>query len=87
MLVVSLERRRLDPRPCRCGLPARVPQIGPGAITSAYSAATELIVLSLIVLVAMTILGSREDHDQMRIDAINVTKNFGEVCRSDRGIN
>jgi sulfate transport system permease protein len=34
-------------------------QIGPQAITGAYAAATELIVLSLLVLVAMTILGSR----------------------------
>jgi sulfate transport system permease protein len=34
-------------------------QIGSQAITGAYAAATELIVLSLVVLVAMTILGSR----------------------------
>jgi sulfate/thiosulfate transport system permease protein len=34
-------------------------QIGPQAITSAYAAATELIVLSLIVVVAMTVLGPR----------------------------
>jgi sulfate/thiosulfate transport system permease protein len=37
----------------------RESQIGPGAITGSYAAATELIVLSLVVLVAMTILGSR----------------------------
>jgi sulfate/thiosulfate transport system permease protein len=37
----------------------RESQIGPGAITGAYAAATELIVLSLLVLAAMTILGSR----------------------------
>ena len=34
-------------------------EIGSQAITGAYAAATELIVLSLVVLVAMTILGSR----------------------------
>jgi sulfate transport system permease protein len=34
-------------------------QIGPQAISSAYAAATELIVLSLIVVVAMTVLGPR----------------------------
>jgi sulfate transport system permease protein len=39
----------------------RESQIGPGAITGAYSAATELIVISLVVLVAMTILGSRRN--------------------------
>ncbi|HEY1521922.1 MAG TPA: sulfate ABC transporter permease subunit [Solirubrobacteraceae bacterium] len=36
-------------------------QIGSQAITGAYAAATELIVLSLVVLVAMTILGSRRN--------------------------
>jgi sulfate transport system permease protein len=34
-------------------------QIGPQAITGSYAAATELIVLSLVVLLAMTLLGSR----------------------------
>jgi sulfate transport system permease protein len=34
-------------------------QIGPQAITGAYAAATELIILSLIVVVAMTVLGPR----------------------------
>ena len=34
-------------------------QIGPQSTTAAYSAAAELIVLSLVVLVAMTLLGSR----------------------------
>lgn len=34
-------------------------QIGPRSITATYAAATELIVLSLVVLVAMTVLGSR----------------------------
>jgi sulfate transport system permease protein len=37
----------------------RESQIGPQAITSSYAAATELIVLSLVVLLAMTLLGSR----------------------------
>jgi sulfate transport system permease protein len=36
-------------------------QIGSQAITGGYAAATELIVLSLVVLVAMTILGSRRN--------------------------
>ena len=35
--------------------------IGPQAITSSYAAATELIVLSLVVLLAMTVLGSRRN--------------------------
>ena len=34
-------------------------QIGSQAVTGAYAAATELIVISLVVLVAMTVLGSR----------------------------
>jgi sulfate transport system permease protein len=34
-------------------------QVGAGAVTGAYAAATELIVISLVVLVAMTLLGSR----------------------------
>src|SRR4051794_37604508 len=33
--------------------------IGPGALTGSYAAATELIILSLVVLLAMTVLGSR----------------------------
>ena len=37
----------------------RESQIGPGAVTGAYAAATELIVISLVVLLAMTLLGSR----------------------------
>jgi sulfate transport system permease protein len=37
-------------------------QIGPQAITGVYAAATELIVLSLIVLVAMTLLSSRQSR-------------------------
>jgi sulfate transport system permease protein len=36
-------------------------QIGSSAVTGAYAAATELIVLSLVVLVAMTVLGSRRN--------------------------
>lgn len=36
-------------------------QIGPQAITGAYAAATELIVLSLAVLMLMTLLGSRKE--------------------------
>jgi sulfate transport system permease protein len=39
----------------------RESQIGPQALTSAYAAATELIVLSLVVLLAMTLLGSRRN--------------------------
>ena len=38
---------------------ARSEQVGPGAITSAYAAATELAVMSLVVLLAMTLLGRR----------------------------
>jgi sulfate transport system permease protein len=34
-------------------------QLGSQAVTGAYAAATELIVISLVVLVAMTLLGSR----------------------------
>jgi sulfate transport system permease protein len=37
-------------------------QIGPQAITGAYGAATELIVLSLVVLIAMTLLGPRRSE-------------------------
>jgi sulfate transport system permease protein len=37
-------------------------QVGPQAITGAYAAATELIVLSLIVLLAMTLLNSRRSE-------------------------
>ena len=37
----------------------RESQIGPQAVSGAYAAATELIVLSLVVLLAMTLLGSR----------------------------
>lgn len=37
-------------------------QIGPAAVTGAYAAATELIVLSLAVLAVMTILGSRRGN-------------------------
>jgi sulfate transport system permease protein len=37
-------------------------QIGSSAITGSYAAATELIVLSLVVLFAMTLLGSRKDR-------------------------
>ena len=40
---------------------ARSEQIGSGAITSAYAAATELAVMSLVVLLAMTLLGRRRD--------------------------
>jgi sulfate/thiosulfate transport system permease protein len=40
---------------------ARSDQIGSGAITSAYAAATELAVMSLVVLLAMTLLGRRRD--------------------------
>ena len=39
----------------------RASQIGGQAVTSAYAAATELIVLSLVVLLAMTVLGSRRN--------------------------
>jgi sulfate transport system permease protein len=41
---------------------ARSEQIGSGAITSAYAAATELAVMSLIVLLAMTLFGRRRDR-------------------------
>jgi sulfate transport system permease protein len=41
---------------------ARSEQIGSGAITSAYAAATELAVMSLVVLLAMTLLGRRRDR-------------------------
>lgn len=37
----------------------RSSQIGPGAITGSYAAATELAVMSLVVLLAMTVIGSR----------------------------
>jgi sulfate/thiosulfate transport system permease protein len=37
----------------------RVEQVGPGALTGAYAAATELAVMSLLVLLAMTLLGPR----------------------------
>jgi sulfate transport system permease protein len=37
----------------------RASQIGAGQITGAYAAATELAVMSLIVLLAMTVLGPR----------------------------
>jgi sulfate transport system permease protein len=40
---------------------ARSDQIGSGAITSAYAAATELAVMSLVVLLAMTLFGRRRD--------------------------
>lgn len=40
----------------------RESQIGPAATAGAYSAATELIVISLLVLVVMTLLGSRRDR-------------------------
>jgi sulfate/thiosulfate transport system permease protein len=40
----------------------RADQIGPGAITSAYAAATELAVMSLVVLLAMTLFGRRRDR-------------------------
>jgi sulfate transport system permease protein len=40
----------------------RSDQIGSGAITSAYAAATELAVMSLVVLLAMTLLGRRRDR-------------------------
>jgi sulfate transport system permease protein len=39
-------------------------QIEPGAITGAYAAATELAVLSLLVLLAMTLLGPRTHRDR-----------------------
>jgi sulfate transport system permease protein len=37
-------------------------QIGSQAVTGAYAAATELIVISLVVLIAMTVLGSRRSE-------------------------
>jgi ABC-type sulfate transport system permease subunit len=37
-------------------------QLGPQAITGAYAAATELAVMSLIVLLAMTMLGPRKEE-------------------------
>jgi sulfate transport system permease protein len=37
-------------------------QIGPGATTSAYAAATELAVMSLVVLLGMTLLGPRRQE-------------------------
>jgi sulfate transport system permease protein len=39
----------------------RADQIGSGAITSAYAAATELAVMSLVVLLVMTVLAPRKD--------------------------
>lgn len=39
-------------------------QINPGAITGAYAAATQLAVLSLLVLLAMTLLGPRTHQEQ-----------------------
>jgi sulfate transport system permease protein len=42
----------------------RSADIGAQAVTSAYAAATELAVLSLIVLLAMTFLGSRREEAQ-----------------------
>jgi sulfate transport system permease protein len=41
---------------------ARSEQIGSGAITSAYAAATELAVMSLVVLLAMTLFGRRRER-------------------------
>jgi sulfate transport system permease protein len=40
----------------------RYEQIGSGSITGAYAAATELAMMSLIVLLAMTLLGRRRDR-------------------------
>lgn len=40
----------------------RAQQIGAGEITGAYAAATELAVMSLVVLLAMTLLGVRRDR-------------------------
>jgi sulfate transport system permease protein len=40
----------------------RTSQIDAGAITGAYAAATELAVISLVVLLAMTLIGSRRSH-------------------------
>ena len=40
----------------------RSDQIGSGAVTSAYAAATELAVMSLVVLLGMTLLGRRRDR-------------------------
>ena len=40
----------------------RSDQIGSGAITSAYAAATELAVMSLVVLLGMTLVGGRRDR-------------------------
>jgi sulfate transport system permease protein len=37
----------------------RADQIGAGSITGAYAAATELAIMSLVVLLAMTLLGPR----------------------------
>ncbi len=54
-------------------------QIGAGALTGAYAAATELAVMSLIVLLAMTVLGS-EEGDPMRIDVHAVSKSFDEFA-------
>jgi sulfate transport system permease protein len=40
----------------------RASQLGPGAVTAAYAAATELAVISLVVLLAMTAFSSRRPH-------------------------
>jgi sulfate transport system permease protein len=37
-------------------------QIGPAAVSGAYAAATELIVISLLVLLGMTLLGQRREQ-------------------------
>jgi sulfate/thiosulfate transport system permease protein len=42
----------------------RASQLGPGAITSAYAAATELAVISLVVLLAMTAFSSRRPQSR-----------------------
>ena len=51
---------------CRCSCTQRDQTIGAGQITAAYAAATELAVMSLIVLLAMTLLGPRKDPDEDR---------------------
>jgi sulfate transport system permease protein len=42
----------------------RAEQPGPGAVTGAYAAATELAVISLVVLLAMTAFSSRRQHSR-----------------------
>ena len=57
--------------------------LGAGSITGAYAAATELAVMSLVVLLAMTLLGPEEARHTMKIDVQDVSKRFGEFAALD----